>query len=174
MSIDRQDLNRLAVGHGQVIGSDGSTIGRIGQLYTDDETDEPTWVSVKTGLFGTQESFVPLAGATVEGDDIRVPHDKDTVKGAPRIDAEGTLTPQEEQRLHDYYRGERQAGIGSGTDTGTDTETGRAEDRDAPTAETGDESVPGPAGGGPRTRLRRVVVTEIVEPVDVDDEESRR
>ena len=72
---------------------DGDKIGSIGQIYLDDNTGEPQWVTVKTGLFGTSESFVPLDGATLSGGDVVVKYDKATVKDAPRVDADGNITP---------------------------------------------------------------------------------
>jgi hypothetical protein len=53
-----------------------------------------TWVTVKTGLFGTSESFVPLDSATQNGNDIVVPHTKDKVKDAPRVAPDGHLEPE--------------------------------------------------------------------------------
>ena len=41
---------------------DGDKIGKIGEVYYDDDTDQPKWITVNTGLFGTNESFVPRAG----------------------------------------------------------------------------------------------------------------
>ncbi|WP_146069272.1 PRC-barrel domain-containing protein, partial [Arthrobacter sp. ZGTC412] len=82
--ISTENLSSLATGGGNVVGSDGSKIGSIGQVYADDQTSEPTWVTVKTGLFGTSESFVPLDAATQDGKDIVVPYTKDKVKDAPR------------------------------------------------------------------------------------------
>jgi hypothetical protein len=84
--------------------SDGDKIGRIGQLYLDDATEQPEWVTVSTGLFGTKESFVPLAEAQVEGDRVTVPYTKDQVKGAPRIDVHnGHLSEREESDLYRHY-----------------------------------------------------------------------
>ena len=40
--------------------SDGDKLGEIGQVYLDDNTDQPKWITVNTGLFGMNESFVPL------------------------------------------------------------------------------------------------------------------
>ena len=68
---------------GNVVGSDGANIGRVGQVYLDDQSGRPSWVTVKTGWFGSSESFVPLDAATVDGDTVRVPYDKDRIKGAP-------------------------------------------------------------------------------------------
>ena len=38
-------------------------------------------------------------GRELEGDETLVDYDKDTIKNAPRIDADGDLTPREELAL---------------------------------------------------------------------------
>ena len=63
--------------------SAGDKIGKVGQVYLDDTTGQPEWVTVRTGLFGTKESFVPLAAARVEGDELVVDVTKDRVTDAP-------------------------------------------------------------------------------------------
>ncbi|MGX1161964.1 uncharacterized protein (TIGR02271 family) [Arthrobacter sp. SLBN-100] len=106
--LNRENLEGLLNKSGNVIGSDGEKIGSIGQLYADDDTGEPTWVTVKTGLFGTSQSFIPVEGAHTQGEDLVVPFSKDHVKDAPRVDVDGHLTPEEEDRLYTYYeRGAR-------------------------------------------------------------------
>lgn len=102
MSISTDDLGRITQ-QTDVIGADGDKLGSINQVYTSDTTGDPAWVTVKTGLFGTQESFVPLSDASFDGDDIRVGVTKDAVRGAPRVDADGHLTPEEEDELYRYY-----------------------------------------------------------------------
>lgn len=82
----------------------GSKIGTIGQLYFDDETGRPAWITVNTGFFGTSESFVPADDADVRDDRVQVPFDKQTVKDAPSIDADEHISREEEQRLYQYYR----------------------------------------------------------------------
>ena len=99
---------------GVVVGTDGE-IGRVGQVYTDNETGQPSWVTVKTGWFGTNESFVPLNEASIDGDTIRVPYDKDMIKGAPNNDAGEPLSETDEQGLYSYY--------GLAPATGTDSRT---------------------------------------------------
>lgn len=74
-----------------ILSLDGAKIGSIGQVYTDDDNGQPTWATAKTGLFGTSESFVPLEGARIEGNDVVVPYTKDQVKDAPRVDVDGHL-----------------------------------------------------------------------------------
>jgi uncharacterized protein (TIGR02271 family) len=106
--LNRENIEDLLNKGGNVIGSDGEKIGSIGQLYADDDTGEPTWVTVKTGLFGTSQSFVPVEGAHSQGEDLVVPYTKEHVKDAPRVDVDGHLTPEEEDRLYTYYeRGAR-------------------------------------------------------------------
>jgi uncharacterized protein (TIGR02271 family) len=92
----------------RVIGKDvydeaGQKIGSAAEVYLDDETGQPEWVTVRTGMFGTKESFVPIRDADLTDDGVRVPVSKDRVKDAPKIDTDGHLSPQEEQELYRYY-----------------------------------------------------------------------
>ena len=113
MPITENDLSGLRSGN--VVDTTGDKIGSIGQIYLDDQTGEPTFVTANTGLFGTSQSFVPLQGASVRDGDIVVSYDKATVKDAPRIDDDGSLSPAEEDQLYTYY------GLGgTGTMTGDD------------------------------------------------------
>ncbi|KQR02177.1 hypothetical protein ASF72_11140 [Arthrobacter sp. Leaf141] len=99
----REDIEGLLSRGGHVVSADGTTIGSIGQLYADDDTGEPTWVTVKTGLFGTSQSFVPVEGARSQDGNLVVPFSRDHVKDAPRVEADGHLTPEEEDRLYTHY-----------------------------------------------------------------------
>lgn len=85
-----------------VEGSDGK-IGDVGQVYLDDSTGRPAWVTVSTGLSGAQESFVPVAEGELSGGALRVPYDKDTVKGAPRVSSDGHISREVEAELYRYY-----------------------------------------------------------------------
>jgi uncharacterized protein (TIGR02271 family) len=92
----------------------------VGQVFLDDQTEVPEFATVRTGMFGTKESFVPLAQAQTAGDDISVPYDKDTIKGAPNIDAETRLSQEEEAQLYSYYGltySETRSGSGLPTET---------------------------------------------------------
>jgi sporulation protein YlmC with PRC-barrel domain len=83
--------------------SSGDKIGKVGQFYLDDTTGQPEWVTVRTGLFGTRESFVPLAAARVEVDELVVDVPKERVTGAPQIDEDGHLSAEQEAQLYSYY-----------------------------------------------------------------------
>lgn len=86
-----------------VVDETGDKIGGVGQVYLDDQSDRPTWVTVKTGFFGTKETFIPLDHASMTGNDIKVPYAKSYVKDAPNIDADHHITPEEEAELYRYY-----------------------------------------------------------------------
>jgi uncharacterized protein (TIGR02271 family) len=88
---------------GNVIDNDGDKVGNVGQIFLDDQTGEPAWVTVKTGLFGTKENFVPISQAQPDGSDLRVPFDKDTINGAPNVDVDQHLSPEDEAELYSYY-----------------------------------------------------------------------
>ena len=123
MTITTKQLRAIAESGGDVRTTSGDKIGSIGQIYVDLANGEPSWVTVRTGLFGMSESFVPLEGATDNGKDIMVNYDKDTVKDAPRIDADRDLSPHEEETLYAHYgmtagRGHRDREKDRGRDLG--------------------------------------------------------
>ena len=84
--------------------SDGDKIGKVDTVFLDDATGKPEWVTVSTGLFGKNVSFIPLAAATTGSDgDLTVPFDKDMVKDSPNFPADQALSEADEGRLFDYY-----------------------------------------------------------------------
>ena len=86
-----------------MVDRDGDRIGSIQDIYADDQSGAPEWALVKTGLFGTKSSFVPIAQASQRDDDVQVPYDKQLVKDAPRIEADQHLSEAEEQQLWRHY-----------------------------------------------------------------------
>ena len=93
-----------------VVSTDGSKIGKVGNVFVDEGTDTPEWVTVKTGMFGSHEAFVPVAGAAVNGDELTVPFSKDQVKDAPHFDTDQNLTEADETQLYSHYQMARGAG----------------------------------------------------------------
>jgi len=81
----------------------GDKIGSIDQIYLDDASGQPEWLTVSTGWFGTSTQFVPIAGTTTHDDGIKVPYTSDHIKGAPSVDADNHLDADEERRLYAHY-----------------------------------------------------------------------
>ncbi len=106
--IDSNEIQGL-IDDGVVVDESGDKIGKVGQVYLDDETGNPEWVTVKTGMLGGSESFVPVREASSSGNEVRVPYSKDKVKDAPNVDEDGHITPEQEEELYRYY------GMGGGT-----------------------------------------------------------
>ncbi|MFF9486230.1 DUF2382 domain-containing protein [Streptomyces sp. NPDC014676] len=88
-----------------VYDGDGNKVGDAKHVFLDDASGRPEWVTVKTGMFGSNESFVPIRDAALVKDHLEVPYRKDKIKDAPNvdIDAGGHLSVEEEHRLYDYY-----------------------------------------------------------------------
>ena len=173
MSIDQNNINDV-IGR-TVYGSDGDKIGEVGQVYLDDETGRPEWATVRTGLFGTKESFVPLAQSSQTDDGLTVPYDKSTVKDAPRVDADqGHLSQSEEAELYRHYGleySESQSDTGyadttTGTSGGVDVDRSAGHDTsgpdtdDAMTRSEEQLKVGTQSREAGRARLRKHVVTE--------------
>ncbi|WP_067602736.1 PRC and DUF2382 domain-containing protein [Nocardiopsis listeri] len=90
------------IGH-HVLDPEGNNVGKIKQVFLDDRTGEPSWVSVHTGLFGMKETLVPLQGARPKAEDIQIPYDKATVKDAPQVEADRHVAPEDEALVRDYF-----------------------------------------------------------------------
>jgi len=128
---------------------DGNKIGEIGQVYLNDSSGQPEFITVKTGFFGTSESFVPISDATETEGGVTVPFDAEKVKNAPNVSADGHISEDEEQAIWDYY------GFGHGT--GTADVSGQADHVEGTTGTAGTAGLAGdvaPAGhdtSGPTT-----------------------
>ena len=99
-----QDQLREVIGS-TAYDSDGDKIGTVGNVYYDDETDQPKWLTVNTGFFGTNESFVPVQAADLAGDGrVTVTYDKAMVKDAPNVNEDGHLSVEDEQQALQLLR----------------------------------------------------------------------
>lgn len=162
--ISTSDLTRVT--GSTVVDSLGEKIGTAREVYVDDATGEPEWVTVKTGLFGTSESFVPLAGARLAEDALLIPFEKSTVKGAPRPSGSGHLTPEEEDDLYRFYGlsgisgAPRPEGTAAGRDPGAAATTRSGTETGTRSAVGTDVSGPSTDDAMTRSEERLVVSTE--------------
>jgi stress response protein YsnF len=85
------------------VGPDGEKVGALDHIYLDRQTGEPTFAAVKTGLFGSNVSLVPVEGARSHDGHVHLAFDKAKIKDAPNVEADGELSEAEEARLYEYY-----------------------------------------------------------------------
>ena len=88
------------------VDAEGNRIGKITKVYHDDQTGQPLWILVETGLFGTRQSFAPVHGSRFDGEQLVVlAVSKDQVKDAPNIDSDAHVSESEQDALRQYYSG---------------------------------------------------------------------
>ena len=158
-----------------LFGSDGEKLGTIEEIYLDNESGEPEWALVTTGMFGTKQSFVPLRDASASDDGVTVPFDKSTVKDSPKMDPDGQLSESEEAELYRHYGLEYSAGDSAAGETGGPGRdvSGRNTD-DAMTRSEEELRVGTAERESGRVRLRKYVVEdEVTQTVPVRREEVR-
>ena len=90
-----------------VFDSTGEKIGKVEEIFYDEQSRRPEWIGIGTGFFSTKRVLVPVQGSSLQGDGICVGYDADNVKDSPDIDGD-QLSPQAEQELYRYY------GLGGG------------------------------------------------------------
>jgi sporulation protein YlmC with PRC-barrel domain len=101
MSVNMNDPGRL--NGTTVVGGDGEKLGNVDAVYYDNATDRAEWVAVRSGLFGTRVTLVPLRRADYTGDELRVPFDKVQLRNAPHHDPGDELSSTDEADLYRYY-----------------------------------------------------------------------
>jgi uncharacterized protein (TIGR02271 family) len=176
----------------------GDKLGTIDAIYLDDETGQPEWATVTRGLFSATAAFVPLAQAQDIGDSVQVPYDKQQVKNAPAMQADGSLSQDDEAELYrhyglDYSEHRSDSGLPAGTgqdvdphdrdrdgvyddvqDTAVGTDTSGPTTDDAMTRSEEELRVGTQTRERGRARLRKYVVTETQQvTVPVSREEVR-
>jgi len=166
-----------------MIDAAGDKVGTLEELFRDEDTQEPEWAVVRTGMFGTKLSFVPIQGAEPRGEDVQVRFSKAQIKDAPRIDdSDGQLSQDEEARLYDHYgmnysehRSDSGLAAGNGGDGGqVGHDTSGPTTDDAMTRSEEELKVGKAERERGRARLRKYVVTEqVTQTVPVQREEVR-
>ena len=96
-------INPDTVSGVEVTGANGVKLGKVDNLYIDNDTNQPEWVAVKSGLFGTHVSLVPISKAQFDGTVLSVPFDKEQLKSAPHHHPNTDLSPLAEKYLYNHY-----------------------------------------------------------------------
>src|SRR5215210_5783544 len=157
-----------------VYDSAGERIGEVEELFYDEQTNQPEWIGIGTGFFGTKRVLVPVQGASPSEDGVSVPYSKDQVKGSPDIDAD-EISQETERELYSYYGLQyseqesdtvlAEGGPSLGVSSGVETREGDSITRSEEELRVGKQETQ--AG---RARLRKRVETE---PVAMDVELQR-
>jgi uncharacterized protein (TIGR02271 family) len=93
------------LGH-QVYDRDNAKVGTADHVYLDRETGLPAWLTIRTGLFGSKETFVPAESAELRGAEVIVPFTKEQIKNAPNLSiaaGEEELPLTEEAEVYEFY-----------------------------------------------------------------------
>jgi uncharacterized protein (TIGR02271 family) len=165
---DRITMDQLSEARGVPV-YDGAQekIGAVEEIFYDEQTQEPEWLGIGTGFFGTKRVLVPVEGAELREDGFYLPYAKERVKDSPDIDEE-EISQETEQQLYAHYglryserhseSGLPEGGAGRTADTEAEASVTRSEEE----LEVGKREVD--AG---QVRLRKWVETEPAE-MDVD------
>jgi PRC-barrel domain len=86
-----------------LVDHNGEPLGNIKVIYLDNATNQPEWALLEAGAAGPTPTFVPLVGASEEGDTVRVPFAKTLVEGAPSVPADRELSEDQEGELYRHY-----------------------------------------------------------------------
>ena len=97
----------------------GDKIGTVEQVYVNDASGQPDWVTLRTGMFG-KDRFAPLHGSSFSGDNLVLPYSKDVVKDSPSVADTDHLDADESDALFSYYQ--QYLGSGDTSRGATDTE----------------------------------------------------
>jgi uncharacterized protein (TIGR02271 family) len=124
-----------------VRGNDGDNLGKVDSVYYDNDTDQPEWVAVKSGMFGNRVSLVPLSQGSWDGNALTVPFDKRMIQAAPHHDPDAALSPSDEDDLYRHY----------GVTTGHDDLPQESTVSDGRRDHAGDDEIEGRDTSGPTT-----------------------
>ena len=87
-----------------VVDPGGHKIGTLEAVYVDTQTDEPSMATVQVGMPTRHRLvFVPLDGATVAPEQVRVAYDRSVVKKSPSIGTDDVLPADDEKEIFEHY-----------------------------------------------------------------------
>ena len=98
------DFNRIEdLANATAYDVDGDKVGGVKDVYVNDTTGQPDFVSVNHGLFGGGDSIVPLRGHTLRDGELHLAFQKDRIEDAPDLDENGHLTTEDQDAFYRHY-----------------------------------------------------------------------
>lgn len=100
---DKSDASWPSLSGHTVFDAQLRRVGVVTDVLYDEREQVPRWAVVKTGVVGS-EHFVPLSASYVDQDGrLVVPHDKASIKRAPRAGRDHVVTRDVDRKLRDYW-----------------------------------------------------------------------
>jgi hypothetical protein len=98
-------IEELADWRGQdVVDQQGEKLGKLDDVLYDGESDDPSFAAVKSGTLSKHLTYLPLLGASVGREYVRVRYSKDGLKKAPSFDPELQLTAEDEASIFGFFQ----------------------------------------------------------------------
>lgn len=95
------ELERLR--NAKVVDFRGEKLGAVGEIFLNDRTQLVSFITVSLGLFRMREVYVPFEAVRVTDDVVSIQRSKQFVMDAPRSNALGYLTKEQERDLRAFY-----------------------------------------------------------------------
>jgi uncharacterized protein YrrD len=89
-------------GH-DVLDEVGEKLGKLDDVLYDGESDDPSFAAIRSGTLSKHLTYVPLLGASVGRDYVRVRATKDGLKKAPTFDPEAQLEIDDEAVIYEFF-----------------------------------------------------------------------
>ena len=157
------DFNRIEdLANATAYDVDGDKVGGVKDVYVNDTTGQPDFVSVNHGLFGGGDSIVPLRGHTLRDGELHLAFPKERIEDAPDLDENGHLTTEDQDAFYRHY----------GLENTQDVTTYETGNRFAETGAAG-AGAAGAAGAGYAAGERNVETDVDTERRDVVDADRR-
>ncbi len=88
----------------EVLDASGERVGKLDEVFYSSSSGEAVFVSVKSGLLGRHSSVIPLAGASVGRDYVKVPYTAEQIdRGGSEVRTGDGLGRDDAQRLGELY-----------------------------------------------------------------------
>ncbi|WP_342318472.1 PRC-barrel domain-containing protein [Corynebacterium mayonis] len=82
---------------------DGNKIGSVKDVYLDDTTGQPDFVTISHGILGIGARIVPLHGHTLRDNDLHLAFSKSRIETAPELSDNGHLTTADQKAFYRHY-----------------------------------------------------------------------
>ena len=152
------DFNRIEdLANATAYDVNGDKVGGVKDVYVNDTTGQPDFVSVNHGLFGGGDSIVPLRGHSLRDGELHLAFPKERIEDAPDLDENGHLTTEDQDAFYRHY----------GLENTQDVTTYETGNRFAETGAAG-AGAAGAAGAGYAAGEREVVDADRRDVVDAD------